>query len=335
MLTLKDIKALNIEITSRCSARCPFCSRGQKVRPYPGRLLTLADFKKLPPSLFHEMHWITFAGNFGDLSSNPETTAIAEYIKTLNPGIVLGGETNGSLQDEAWWSSLGACFNNGSMEFALDGLEDTHAIHRVGADFNKVIRNIRAFTGAGGGAHWKFIVFEHNEHQIEEAEKLAGEIGCTRFFVVSSRDYNDKYRKPATMEFRQKRDLFQTWRAKADEDGERARCKPLSNGSLYIAADGTVHPCCFAHCMYISEHNEAFRFIVPLIEKYKDEINFKTRPLEQILQGPYFRKVLAASQTNPYCMTKCNKYRKKIKKQLVLRDTRYPRKASLENNGHL
>ena len=41
-----------MEISSRCTARCPFCSRQQKKRPYGDHLITLDDFKRLPDDLF-------------------------------------------------------------------------------------------------------------------------------------------------------------------------------------------------------------------------------------------------------------------------------------------
>lgn len=323
MLNLQDIKALNIEASAKCIANCPFCSRRQKVRPYGGYSITLSEFKRLPSALFNHLRRITFSGNFGDLASNPEMVDIVAYVKTLNETIIMGAETNGSVQDEAWWRALGALFHDGCVIFCVDGLEETHALHRIGTDFTKIIKNIRAFTATGGVAHWKFIVFEHNEHQIKEAEALARDIGCARFSVISSRDYDETLRRPKTFDFKIKREIFSSyWNVLQEADGH-AICKPLGNKSLYIAADGTVHPCCLAHCMYITEHNELFRYIVPLIEKYHGEINFKTRPLEDIIRGPYFEEVLATSKTNPYCKIKCSKYKKEIRQQLILYDSRF------------
>ena len=73
--------------------------------------------------------------------------------------------------------------------------------------------------------------------------------------------------------------------------------------------------------MYVTQHNRSFEYIVPLIEKYKDQINFKTRPLGEIVSGPYFSTVFAESKLNLYCATKCNRHKKKIRKEVVLRDT--------------
>lgn len=320
MLTLNHINALNIEISSRCIAKCPFCSRSQKVRPYGNHMITYEDFKKLPESLVKRLKWINFGGNFGDLSTNRELVEIAEYIKHLNKNVVLGGDTNGSVQDENWWKSLGPFFKNGNMTFSLDGLFDTHAVHRVGTDYHKIIKNIEAFTGAGGVAHWKFILFAHNEHQLDEAEQTARQIGCKRFFVVPSRDYNGELKKSEKYDFQIKREIFHSYEEKAVSKTAVVTCKPIENGSLYLAADGTVHPCCFAHCMYITEHNKLFDFLLPLAEKYIDKINFKTTPLQDILQGPYFNEILAKSKTNAYCRMKCNQFRKTVKKEMVLVD---------------
>ncbi|MGD8243436.1 MAG: hypothetical protein PVF59_11435, partial [Desulfobacterales bacterium] len=70
MLTLDKIKGLNLEPSSRCNARCPFCSRQQKVRPYGGHQITLAEFKRLPPEMLRQLKWINYGGNFGDLCTN-------------------------------------------------------------------------------------------------------------------------------------------------------------------------------------------------------------------------------------------------------------------------
>jgi MoaA/NifB/PqqE/SkfB family radical SAM enzyme len=315
-LSLRQLKALSIEISSACTARCPFCSRQQKIRPYGRHFITLADFKLLPDSFMRHLKWINFGGDFGDLCTNKEFPDIIAHVRALNPKAVIGGDTNGASQDAPWWSRLGKLFGNGALTFCIDGLEDTHAIHRVGTNFHKVIRNLKSFTESGGAANWKYIVFKHNQHQIAEAQELAERAGCQRFYAISSRDYNDDLEKPDAFEFRIKRDLFRS----GITDTIRAVCKPFQNGSIYIAADGSVHPCCFAHAMYITEHNSRFRFILPLLEAHIDAINFKTRPLEEIIAGPYFEAVLEKSRGNAYCKMKCGGERGKIRDELILHE---------------
>ena len=320
MLTLDHIRALNIEISSVCNANCAFCMRKEKVRPYGDHLITMDDFSLLPPGFLKQLRRISFGGGFGDLSCNPDLVDIAAYTRELNDGVQLEGDTNGSNRDETWWKSLGASFGKGAMVFALDGLEDTHRLHRRGTDFKTIIRNLAAFTAGGGRAFWKFILFEHNEHQVSQAEMLAKELGCKRFTVISSRDYDERLRRPKSMKGDIKRDIYRQYRQSLSADEQQAVCRPLLNRSIYIAADGTVHPCCFAHCMHITEHSQQFRFVLPLVETYQPDINFKTTPIEEIVQGPYFDAVMKEAPGNNYCMTKCNKHRNRIRKELVLHD---------------
>lgn len=320
MIRLENIVGLNIEMSAVCNAKCPFCSRNKKVRNYDRHQIRLADFKLLPQSMFKHLEWIDFGGNFGDFTTNKDMPEIAEYIKDLNPEIQLHGDTNGSLQKEDWWRKLGNHFQDGFIIFSLDGLEDTHALHRRGTNFKAIVENVRAFAKSGGTAYWKFILFEHNEHQIDEAKKIARDIGCKRFFVVSSREYNDQCRRPKNKKFDIKDDIFKRYQKKILSENEYARCKPFANQSIYIAADGTVHPCCLAHCMYITEHDPSFEFAARLIKEYLDQINFKTKPIEEIIQGGYFQQTFKLSKTNSYCILKCNKYKKEARKELILHD---------------
>jgi len=319
-LKIEDIRAINIEVSAKCNAGCPFCSRRQKIRPYPGQLITLADFKLLPVSLIQQLRRLTFGGNFGDLCCNPALTEIAAYIRQLNPNIILEGDTNGSRGNSEWWQTLGASFQKGAMVFALDGLDDTHRLHRRGTAFHQIIGNMRAFIAGGGVAQWQFIVFKHNEHQLQAAEDFAQEIGCRRFYAFASRDFSPDLQAPEMADFRIKRDVFSGYREKLKGSDRLALCRPLFDGTIYIAADGSVHPCCYAHLMHITAHNKKFDFIGPLVEKYHDRINFKTRPLADILRGSYFEEVFKKSAGNAYCQTKCNRFRKQIRRQLVLRD---------------
>ena len=320
MLRLAHIEAVNVEVCSKCNANCTFCSRKETVRPYGEHLLTLTDMKRLPQTFIRRIKRMSFGGNFGDLCCNAEFVEIAAYMRSINPTIRLEGDTNGSFQSESWWRAVGKSFQNGAMVFALDGLEDTHRHYRRGTQFKKIMKNIQTFTSSGGIAYWKFIAFEHNEHQIDEAEKKAEAIGCKRFTVITSRDYNTTYKKPKNIDLKIKREVYADHWDLLPEDKRYATCRPYSNKSIYIAADGSVHPCCLAHCMFITEHNKNFKFILPLIEKNLADINFKTTPLEEIVSGAYFKAAMQQSKNNRYCITKCNPNRKLIRKKLIIYD---------------
>lgn len=322
ILKVEDIRAINIEAASICTAACPFCSRNQKVREYGSHCIDVNDLEKLPRAIFSSLRRVVFAGNFGDFACNSQMVEIVDYLFANAPRLLVGGETNGSVQSTRWWHQLGRVWRHGYVTFALDGLGDTHSLHRRGTDFDAILANAGAFISGGGQAHWKFIAFAHNEDQIEPAAELAQKKGFARFFAISSRDYSGELNPPKRRPVMIKRDCFRSY-IESDEETDPVHCKPFHKGSLYLAADGSVHPCCLAHLMYISEHNRQFKFVVPLIEKYHDRINIKTTPLMEIINGPYFNAVRKRYGTNPYCRTRCHSHKNRARRDTVLCDLEF------------
>jgi sulfatase maturation enzyme AslB (radical SAM superfamily) len=94
--------------------------------------------------------------------------------------------TNGSARQEDWWIELASVLGKGYVIFSIDGLEDTNHLYRKGTNFERIIKNAKAFIDAGGRAVWEYIVFAHNEHQVEEARNLADELGFEKFQVKKS-----------------------------------------------------------------------------------------------------------------------------------------------------
>jgi sulfatase maturation enzyme AslB (radical SAM superfamily) len=90
--------------------------------------------------------------------------------------------TNGSMKRPEWWAELARTIvRKGYVIFGLDGLEDTNHLYRQGTVWSKIMENVQAFIAAGGRARWDFIVFAHNEHQVEQAEQLSKDMGFEKF----------------------------------------------------------------------------------------------------------------------------------------------------------
>jgi hypothetical protein len=69
----------------------------------------------------------------------------------------------------------------GQVDFNIDGLEDTNHLYRKNTEFVKIIKNAKAYIDAGGRAVWNYIVFEHNQHQIKQAQELSDSLGFQEF----------------------------------------------------------------------------------------------------------------------------------------------------------
>ena len=163
---------------------CDRNMNGQGINPHIDLSeLSLEDCEKMfPPEFIAQLDSMYMCGNLGDPIIATDTLKIFQYFRKHNPDMWLSMNTNGGAQIPAWWAGLASTFNKkGAVIFSVDGLKDTNHIYRQGVNWDIVERNMRAFVKATGRARWDFLIFEHNQHQVEEAKALAMEIGCEKF----------------------------------------------------------------------------------------------------------------------------------------------------------
>lgn len=285
MLELKDIRRVHVEITTRCNARCPMCMRNYRGSEfnsgYPITELTLAQFAHIltpeilssimqpdPPingriPINYNFQGVVFNGNLGDFAVSRDGVEIVEYLIGNNVNVKIN--TNGSSRTPDWWARLASPMVE--VGFALDGLKDTHALHRLDTDWNKIIENAKALIAAGGNAIWRFVPFEHNRHQEDACRQLAADLGFSRFDnIYDGRDNtpvftrNGEYTHQIGIDSRPT-DVIPdvtpllenhiTWYNKDTVDVESDvpsvtyECKHYRNKEIYLAANGSVYPCCF------------------------------------------------------------------------------------------
>lgn len=192
MYKYEDITTVHLEVTERCNASCPQCARninGGEVNPLlHDAELSLEDVKKiLQPEFIGQLKRLYMCGNYGDPISARDTLEIFSYLRSHNEKMQLSFHTNASAKTPEWWSRLPAAMGkNHYVVFSIDGLDDTNHIYRQGTVWKKIMENARAFIAAGGRARWDYIVFGHNEHQVEEARALAEFMGFEKFNVKKS-----------------------------------------------------------------------------------------------------------------------------------------------------
>lgn len=127
---------------------------------------------------------IFFCGSYGDPAMHPEFLDILRDFRKKNSTLWLYVHTNGGVHDSAYWSEIATIMAGyGKIDFGIDGLEDTLHLYRQNVEFDRVIANAAAFIQAGGRAQWNFIVFEHNQHQVDAARKLSDKIGFHDFLA--------------------------------------------------------------------------------------------------------------------------------------------------------
>ena len=189
MYNYDEIKTVHLEMTERCNAACPQCGRninGGEVNPYLNdRELDFESVVQIFTVPFiKQLSHIYMCGNYGDPIVARDTLEVLRYFRKINPTIKLSLNTNASARTDDWWIELAEILKpNGHVIFSIDGLEDTNHIYRRNTNWDKIMSNAKAYILAGGIAHWEYIVFEHNEHQVDSARELSKQLGFDNFQV--------------------------------------------------------------------------------------------------------------------------------------------------------
>jgi MoaA/NifB/PqqE/SkfB family radical SAM enzyme len=260
-------------------------------------------------------------GNLGDPIVAKETLEIFKYFREHNKDMWLSMNTNAGARDEAWWTELAQVFGQmGAVIFSVDGLSDTNHIYRQGVNWSAVERSMRSFIAAGGRARWDFLIFEHNQHQVEQAEALSKELGFEKFqakktgrFITGKGEQKDNHQAQnrkgnKTAEIKKpddkyvnsalkKQTLLEIKYGSMDAYYEQTpiRCKVKDEGSLFITAEGLALPCCWtAGRMYKWWHKDPreeqiWKFID--FAGGKDAINAKIHGLKNVFETEIFNLI--------------------------------------------
>lgn len=286
---IRDIDEYQIEVTSYCNAACPQCPRnncGTGINPYmPLTHLSLDVLSdRFDIGICRGLRQIFFCGSYGDPIMHPKFLDILEMFRKRNPTVWLYMHTNGGVHDPIYWKEIAKIMSGyGQIDFGIDGLEDTLALYRRNVNYQKVIDNSKAFIDAGGRAQWNFIVFQHNEHQVEQARELSKTLGfhnflvrkTGRFFNHSTLEEMDQWpvldkteqpvyfiRPPDNMSYRNNSMLnLPKLKAEYSDISEyfkttTIRCDALMGKKVAINASGMVLPCnFFNHNLYDARYH--------------------------------------------------------------------------------
>ena len=276
MYRYQDIKTIHLEVTQNCQASCPMCDRnmnGEGINPHINLdELSVEDCKNIfSPDFIAQLNTMYMCGNLGDPIVARDTLEIFKYFRKHNSNMWLSMNTNGGAKSEGWWSELANVFGRmGAVIFSVDGLRDTNHLYRQGVVWDNIERNMKAFIAAGGRARWDYLIFEHNQHQVEEAEALANAWGCEKFMKKKTGRFIDaKTNKKETHQAKDRKGNETTKLKKPDEkyvnkalskqeviinkygnmdayyDAAPVVCKVKKENSLFITAEGLALPCCW------------------------------------------------------------------------------------------
>ncbi len=222
---------------------------------------TIDNFKTaITAEVINQVEKLYFCGNFGDPILNNELIDMCKYATRIKESIQIRIHTNGSLRNKAWWAKLALALpKDHTVVFAIDGLNDTHSLYRIGTDYNKILENAKSFIDNGGRAEWAFIRFKHNQHQVEKAKQIATDMGfetftmkdSSRFLLEPSFPVWNKDREvthliePSTYSELKFIDRNVVKNYKAIVDKTTIECYVQKEREIYIDTHGDLLPCCW------------------------------------------------------------------------------------------
>lgn len=316
MWSMDTIEWIDIELTSFCNIQCKGCFRvisKQADKILNKEFIDLEIIKtRFQKNMFPNIKIINFCGSVDEPCTHPQFFDIIKHFAEWNCHINIA--TNGSLKTKEWWGKLATLLpTSHRVTWGIDGSDKLSEEYRQGSNFNKVKENFKSFIAAGGHAVWQFIVFEHNEHQLEQAKIIAKEEGFKDFKVIMSHreNVNDiKHKKVGDI---LELDLLKT----------TISCKYGNQKRIFVNHMGNVIPCCHLNSKMLefsitNEIKDDFEKILTLND-YKNEININNVSIEHAINGPIFNSIKQSWESSP--IPRCNQVCKNKERDIFIKSS--------------
>ncbi|MDK2773278.1 MAG: radical SAM protein, partial [Flavobacterium sp.] len=275
----------HIEISSKCSLRCPRCTRQEVPEGLINTQLTLPWFEKNFTNILPYTKKITFCGDDGDPIYAKDFLQVLSYIREHNKLTQFVIVTNGSYKTKTWWRKLATILNEKDhVHFSIDGWDqDSNNIYRVNCNWNSIMDGIKSFKELNSepATTWAAIAFKFNEHKITHLKGLAKKLKFDYFQLTHSSKFGSNYsaypkddplepskkyvsegRFTRTIEHLSKKE----WKDSCKNifDSRLNTVKPIGNvqplchvcnKGLYLNSQGKFFPCCCVGLRYAHTRN--------------------------------------------------------------------------------
>lgn len=240
--------AVSIEPTTSCNLRCPQCPSGLREFSRPTGMLDINLYKNTIDQLHSTLLYLTLYFQ-GEPFLNKDFLEMVSYANKRKIFTTTSSNAHyftPKVAEDTIKSGLS------KIIISIDGTtQETYGKYRVGGNLEKVLEGTKELVQQkkklnSSTPHivWQFIVFSHNEHQLEEMKDLALEYDVDELAVKTAQVYD----------FELGSDLL-------PEDEEYSRYK-MKNGKFVIKNellnhcwrlwhacvitwDGLIAPCCF------------------------------------------------------------------------------------------
>jgi hypothetical protein len=180
------IRYIDFEISSLCNAGCPVCPRRHNghYSEFTQTYWSKNEVERVvDPNIIKNLYGILFCGNFGDAMGNPEVAEITEYFRSNNEKMSIHVKTNGGIGNPSDYEKMAKM--NCIFTFGLDGVGKSNELHRVNVKWDKVLKNVEAFTSNCKPYQFEiqFIMWNETIDQIVPMIEFIQSIGFGKLYL--------------------------------------------------------------------------------------------------------------------------------------------------------
>lgn len=241
--------SMSIEPTTSCNLRCPECPSGLRQFTRPIGMLEPSFFKSTIDSVYRELIYLTFYFQ-GEPYLNPNFLEMVKYAS--EKGIYTSTSTNAHyLTKEQAQRTVESKLDR--LIISIDGTtQETYQQYRIGGSLQKVIdgtKNIveakKNLKSATPHIVFQFLVVKPNEHQLNDVEELAAQLGVDEVVFKTAQVYDFEHGNPLIPSI----EKYSRYKKRANgtyaiKNGLLNQCWRMWSGCV-VTWDGVVVPCCF------------------------------------------------------------------------------------------
>lgn len=321
----------HIEASSICALKCSRCPRIEVPETLLNRQLDLNFFQQqIGTDTIRQIRKITFCGNDGDPIYCKDLLAICDWIKTINPDIMIVIITNGSYRSPDWWSDLGRILDqNDELHWSIDGWDQaSNEQYRINSDWASLMQGISSFASTNIDTYrvWAAIAFRFNENFLHKMRDMATKLHMDLFQLTKSTKFGSHYPdnygvqdvlQPHNLQLissshRFERELMSlTQKQRPGNELKKiffSRAQDLikykkysgicliGNKGIFVNSQGEFYPCCWTATRY--NHNKQWH------ELAKQRFNLKKNTFQDIIKDSFWHDSFLEFESQE-CRTKC------------------------------
>ena len=338
---VSPLKEIQVELSTNCNALCVGCVRTD--RNYVDNKPWIPKNQQLEPEILlnalksdfaKPLKKLEFCGNIDEPLAYSKFYELLCQVYEIRPDIKVSIHTNGSIRSPEYIRKVGDLLGKFSAEsnfrFSLDGVGDTNAIYRYRTNWNKVFENLKAACESDAKVIWQFLTFPWNSHQVEEARKMATEVGCDEIWIRPDRSTASLKSVDELSELRSNTRPASACRPEGDlsvlENMPPVQESPIhctfsEHGRIFLSWEAKIWPCCFISNIKYESKAKGDHLQKTVLDKYGEHFNdLNHHSFDEIMAHPYFVNELVDSwqsennldSLNWRCRNRCRSSRRRV-----------------------